>query len=140
MRKNTFLAFNHIRALNDFKQSLLKFEDVTFTESRFRKGLKKCGIPSNSTFFCEFKKSGLIIRVGRGLYSWKDSNPIHFKLLDHIYENYSEKTKRYKLAYQQKVESKKMSNEEEIQSAINLLKEKGYLILAPKGDLYQFLG
>ena len=139
MRKNIFSAIDHISALNEFRKYSIGSGDIPLTESDVRDVFKRCGIPSNSLFFSEFKKSGLLVKVERDLYVWKNQRPIHYQVLQNIYERYQKRLYKYRTTYyHRRVCSKKLLSKE-IKNAINLLKENGFEVVIPCGELYKKL-
>lgn len=121
MANKPFIAKDHIESLNRLKCDLLETK-VPFTERRIRYGLKRCGIPANRTFWDEFKKN-LLQKVQYDGYLFIHTDPIHYNILEGIYENYKKKL------YSNN--NKKINNKNEdieVQKAIDLLKSKGYKI------------
>lgn len=122
MRANSFQAIEHIKGLNLLQQRLNK----PITAEKFRAELKKIGIPSNYIFWLEFKRTGLVMEITKGAYIFANSTPIHHTMLQNIYKKYQEKLSRYSNPQEGKIEA-----------AIKLLKENGFEILIPRGELYQ---
>lgn len=139
MRKNAFVALNHIVPLNEFRANSIKHEDLPLSEEDFRNAFKACGIPSNALFFLEFRRAGLLVRVEGDMYAWKNNLPIHHQTLQGIYTRYQKKVNEYSNARYARKKREKALKSKEIEDAINLLKENGFEVLAPKGNLYQKL-
>lgn len=133
MRRNAFKALDHIEALNRIKQEMLE-NNLSASEKDFRDAFKRIGIPSNILFWIEFKSSGQIEYID-GEYVWKNTNPIHYQVLQKIYDSYNAKTKKYYLNRITKVKS----SDYEVLKAVELLKSKGYIILIPCNDVYKKL-
>ena len=139
MRKNAFVAMNHIVALNEFKKHSIQSGDLPLSEENFRNALKSCGIPSNSLFFLEFKSSGLLVRVEGNMWAWKSKLPIHHQTLQRIYVQYQKKVNGYASAHYARKKKEEAFKSKEIEEAVNLLKSNGFEVFAPKGNLYQKL-
>lgn len=135
MRKNAFQALDHIKSLNDFKSS----SNHPLSEEEFRNAFRECGIPSSALFFFEFKNSGVLVKTEKNTYVWRDKKPIHYSFLQKVYCKYQSRRNDY---YQKWFNRKKDQEElhcPEIDNAIRILKEKGFVILAPEQGLYKFL-
>ena len=134
-----FKAKEHIKMLNMLKTQTLE-QSLLLTDRDFKEALKECGIPSNDLFWIEFKRSGLIQEVSANVFQWNGPNlPIHFKILQNIYEKYRTRLVKYQTTYKEKKALGITFKREDIKKAINLLKENGFEIYAPKGNLYQKL-
>lgn len=131
---NKFSALAHIMELNQFKNSII---DTPLDELSFRKGLKKCGIPSNTLFWTELKKSGLIVKSEGKTYVWSNTNPIHHSTLQSIYKVYQKKINEYYETRRNKLKSEKESEEQKVINAINLLKNKGFVIFLFTSGFYK---
>ena len=115
-------------------------QQLLLTDRDFRDSLKECGIPSNNLFWIEFKKSGLIREVEANVFQWSNtSSPIHFKTLQDIYKRYHARMVKYQSNYKEKKAYHSIYKREDIKEAIDLLKDNGFEIFAPKGNLYQKL-
>ena len=135
MRKNAFLAITRIARLNEFKNKTLK---TYLSKEVMYKCFKDCKIPACSLFFTEFKKE-LLIRVSRNTYIWKNSNPIHYKVLQDIYSRYQKKANGYVNAYNERKRSVALEHDTpkcSIQEAIKFLKENGFEVFYPADKLY----
>ena len=130
--------------MNNIK-SVLQLRERPIAKSEMLKNLAQCGLPTNSTFWTVFRNSIIIEEVSKGMYKFKGKEPIHISALETIKRKYQE----YHRKYNQKVikpevqEVLPKDNAEKknatIQSAINLLKEQGYVIFAPIGIMYSKL-
>ena len=133
MRKNAFLAITRIARLNEFKNKTLK---TYLSKEVMYKCFKDCKIPACSLFFTEFKKE-LLIRVNPDTYIWKDSSPIHYKVLQDIYSKYQKKANGYVNAYNERKRSVAPNTPKyNIQEAIKFLKENGFEVFYPADKLY----
>ena len=134
-----FKAKEHIKMLNILKSQTLE-QQLLLTDRDFKDSLKECGIPSNNLFWIEFKKSGLIREVEANVFQWNNaSSPIHFKTLQDIYKRYHARMVKYQSSYKEKKMLHDVCKRKNIKEAIDLLKENGFEIYAPKGNLYQKL-
>ena len=134
-----FKAKEHIKMLNMLKTQTLE-QSLLLTDRDFKDSLKECGIPSNNLFWIEFKKSGLIREVEANVFQWNNaSSPIHFKILQDIYKRYHARMVKYQSSYKEKKMLHDVCKRKNIKEAIDLLKENGFEIYAPKGNLYQKL-
>ena len=134
-----FKAKEHIKMLNMLKTQTLE-QSLLLTDRDFKDSLKECGIPSNNLFWIEFKKSGLIREVEANVFQWNNaSSPIHFKTLQDIYKRYHARMVKYQSSYKEKKMLHDVCKRKNIKEAIDLLKENGFEIYAPKGNLYQKL-
>lgn len=125
--------FNAVNCIMQLNQVRIELSTNSISEKDFREFLKICGIPSNSMFWNEFRKSNLIEKDENGNYSWVNpSKPIHYKELEKIYNGYKHTFDRYYGNYQKK----KAKKEEEIYKAINLLKEHGFIVLQQEDNTY----
>lgn len=137
MRKNAFIAMDHIAALNEFREHSIQSGDLPLSEDSLRNAFKACGIPSNSLFFLEFRNSGLLVKVEKDMYAWKDTLPIHHQALQSIYSRYQKRAREYANIHYTKIRMNKESKEKEIEKAIKLLKENGFEIFTPCHKLYK---
>lgn len=130
MARKKFNAIEHIAQFNKLK---LELKENVITESEFKQELKAKGIPMNRFFIEELVNSSIISKEN-GEIRFISSSPIHFKLLDTIYNNYYNKISKYnKNSYKDRVEKIK---QQQIDIAIRFLKENGYEIFLPVGDNY----
>lgn len=137
MRKNAFIAINHIAAFNEFRKHSIRSGDLPLSEEDFRNAFKACGIPSNSLFFSEFRSSGLLVRVEGNMWAWKNKLPIHYQTLQGIYVRYQKKVNGYANAHYARKKREEMLKSKEIEEAVNLLKRNGFEIFAPYQGLYK---
>lgn len=151
MSKKSFNPDNCIEALNNLKMGI-QMRNIPFTKEELITGFRNCGLPSNTNFFTFFKSFGVIQEVSKGKYMFCDKNPIYVGTLRGIKHKYQEQCRKYN--YNRKLKSEKVSeqtpeivhpqvvvnnSEDEIQKAINLLKENGYHVMLPVGILYKTL-
>lgn len=146
MRKNAFNAKERIPAINKFR---IAMNGKPFTKEQLLNMFKENNIPSNSTFWSVFRKSGIIKEVAKGQYVFASDKPIFYGSLEKVYRQYNSLLKKYKAQKPQKPVSEPeneeaegtISPEEELAAmesfAIDLLKELGYKVLAPVGIVYQ---
>lgn len=153
MRKSHFAAENYIASLNTMKSGM-QWKGKPFSKKEILECLRNCGLPSNGTFWMAFRKSGVIQEVSKGSYMFSSKEPIHVSVLARIYKSYQDLTKAYSDNKKQKEPSEKVETPEVVvkqpaqevdakekleateQFAIDLLRDLGYLILAPVGTLY----
>lgn len=139
MRSNAFRAIEHIKQLNILKRDMVR-AGVPVSSEDFRAAFKTCGIPSNPMFWVEFRNSGLLTRVEGRLFVWTNAiSPIHHQQLQSIYNTYQKRINRNCVAYRERKKREELLKSKEIEDAINLLKENGFEVLAPKGNMYQKL-
>ena len=139
MRLNAFRAIEHIKQLNMLKKDMVR-AGVPVSSEDFRAAFKTCGIPSNAMFWVEFRNSGLLTRVEGHLFVWtSEVSPIHHQQLQSIYNSYQRKINAVRDRYLEKKARQELLKSKEIEDAVNLLKENGFEIFAPKGNLYQKL-
>lgn len=136
MRNNVFKARDHIKGLNNLRIQLL----LPITDVEFRNRLKELGIPSNSLFFSELRRAGIVKRNEDNSFSFaKPDTPIHYMALQSVYDSYKKREKEYSTTYNKKKNQKKIEQAERISEAVKLLKENGYEIYVPVGTLFQKL-
>jgi len=126
--RKPFKARNHIAELNKFRIDLA---NETLPEDQFKNELKKCGVLSNRLFLIALKHSG-IIEVQNGRFSFLNpQKPIHYSVLQDIYTAYISRQRDYL----QKRRNKELTEAklEEVQNAIELLKEYNFEVYAPVG-------
>lgn len=139
MRLNAFRAVEHIKQLNMLKRDMVN-SGVPVSSEDFRAAFKTCGIPSNAMFWVEFRNSGLLTRVEGHLFVWTSTvSPIHHQQLQSIYNTYQKRINRNYGVYRERKKRQELLKSKEIEDAVNLLKENGFEIFAPKGNLYQKL-
>lgn len=132
--RSPFVALDHIKDFNELKSSL---QGKPFTKDTFKEELKKIGIPHNNMFWVGFAKFKVIKRISKAEYVFIDNKPTHFKLLETIYLDYSDRLARYL----KNTELGKARKEQETQivEAVRFLKGLGFQIYAPVEDLYSKL-
>lgn len=139
MRKNAFIAIDHIAKLNECKQNTINSGDLPLSKDDLKNLFKICGIPSNSLFFSKFRSFGLLIKVEKDMYVWNNDLPIHHKTLQNVYSQYQQMVNKYANAHYSKKKKSKILENKEIEDAIYLLKENGFEIFAPNGEFYRRL-
>lgn len=133
MRRGSFVAEDHIKAFNILR---LKY-GKTFSEEEFREDLRNNNIPSNPLFFLELIKSGVIIKIDKNVYSFSNpKKPIHYRVLQHTYEDYQTKINNYQRLSRERKRKKEVLEQLEIKKAIELLKSHGFEIYTPVKDFY----
>lgn len=101
-----------------------------FLEGTLKKGLKNSNLPSNAIFLKELYNSGIIIKISSESVRFADPfKPIYYATLEEIYKTYNKRTNSYYKAWIQKKKRKELQEKEEIQKAIQLLKDNGYLVI-----------
>lgn len=136
MRKNSFVAIDHIKALNEHKQDTIQHGNLPLSDRDFKNLFKSCNIPSNSLFFLEFRNFGLLTKIGKNMYTWSNELPIHHKSLQIIYERYQQRANTYVHTYLTKKKEAKILKDKEIEDAIYLLKSNGFEVFAPSSKFY----
>ena len=143
MRKNAFNAKERIPAINKFR---IAMNGKPFTKEQLLNMFKENNIPSNSTFWSVFRKSGIIKEVAKGQYVFASNKPIFYGSLEKVYRQYNSLLKKYKtqkpVSEPENEEAEDtISLEKELSAmesfAIDFLKELGYKILAPVVIVYQ---
>ena len=100
MRKNTFVARDHIQAINIFRVAL---KGSSFTRDELKKTLRDGGIPSNTVFINTLRKTPVITQVGKDRFKFASPDkPVFWGLLDRVYKDYQIKTRAYKQTYREK--------------------------------------
>lgn len=143
MRKNAFNAKERIPAINKFR---IAMNGKPFTKEQLLNMFKENNIPSNSTFWSVFRKSGIIKEVAKGQYVFASDKPIFYGSLEKVYRQYNSLLKKYKtqkpVSEPENEESEDtISPKKELSAmesfAIDFLKELGYKILAPVATIYK---
>ena len=132
--RKPFVAIDHIKDFNEFKAA---FQEKAFTKNKFRNELKKIGMPCNDVFWASFIRLKVVKRISRTYFVFSDNKPTHFKLLETIYLDYSNRLARY--IRNSKVNRAKQEQETKIAEAVKFLKSFGFQIYAPVEDLYSKL-
>ena len=139
MRANAFNALEHIELLNILKRETVNL-GLEMTEQNLRESLKVCGIPSNGLFWSTFVKAGFVKEIKGKLFVWNNPDePIHYRALEKVYKQYQSKVNSYRASYVLKRKEISTLESPEIRAAIAMLKDLGFEIFAPKGNLYQKL-
>ena len=136
MGKHSFNPHDCIAKLNNIKRAM-QMAERPFSKESILKQLKSCGLPTNARFWSVFRKSGILQETSKGYFMFASKEPIFVGELTRIKAKYRELTKKAEVL-PEICEEKPIKNieESEIQLAINLLKGKGYLVLAPTGIVY----
>lgn len=134
--KSKFNAMEHIEDLNVIR-SIFTLAQVPFTAEEFRDRLREKNIPSSTVFVNEMKNAGIIVNTEEGLLAFATKQPIHYKVLETVYSNYTERLKQYQRAYRSRKEAENMLESQEVEKAVQFLKEKGFEIYAPVNSLYK---
>lgn len=121
--------------LNKFKSSI-DWTDKGFDRKFFNQLFRNSGLPVNNAFWQVFKSCGLLKETARGRWTFAFKGPVYVGALTKIKQQYSSLANKYaKTAYNNRkakeareIEEKKYS---ELEKAINLLKENGYVIYKP---------
>lgn len=107
MRKNTFVAIDHIKAINIFRESL---NGRSFSRKELKQTLKNDGIPSNEVFISALRKSPVLTQVGKDQFKFATpKRPVYYGMLDKIYKDYQSKINTYKQTYREKKKQETMS-------------------------------
>ena len=99
MRKNAFVAKDHIKAINMFRIAL---NGDFFTKKKLQATLKDGGIPSNEVFISALRRSPVLTQVGKDRFKFSSSQPIYWGVLERIYKDYQQKTRTYNQTYREK--------------------------------------
>lgn len=100
MRKNAFVAKDHISAINIFRISQ---GDKGFTKAQLKQTLKDSGIPSNEVFISALRRSPILTQVGKDQFKFcNHRKPVYWGWLDVIYKDYQSKTTTYQCTYREK--------------------------------------
>ena len=100
MRKNTFVAKDHISAINIFRIAL---NGGSFTKDELKRTLKEGGIPSNTVFINTLRKTSILTQVGKDQFKFsKPKEPVYYGVLDRIYKDYQIKIRTYQQTYREK--------------------------------------
>lgn len=99
MRKNAFVAKDHIKAINVFRIAL---NGESFTKEELRTTLKDGGIPSNEVFISALRRSPVLTQVGKDRFKFASTNPVYWGVLERVYKDYQVKTNTYSQTYREK--------------------------------------
>lgn len=141
MRKNAFNAKERISAINKFR---IAMSGKPFTKEQLLEVFKESHIPTNKSFWAEFRKSGIIKEIGKNQYVFASDQPVFYEDLGKVYQRYHSKTRRRKKPEAPVQEQQDDNLEEDAEEAfvalqafaIDFLKELGYKIFAPAGTVY----
>ena len=109
MRKNAFVAKDHIKAINLFRIAL---NGDSFTKKELQVTLKDGGIPSNEVFISALRRSPVLTQVGKDRFKFASNQPVYWGVLERVYKNYQQKTRAYNQAYREKKRLVKVTNAE----------------------------
>lgn len=133
MQQHSFKAKDHIKALNNLR---LQYNG-TFTDKEFKDSLKKSNIPSNSLFFSELRKYGVINKIHKNIYAFVNpKKPIYYLALQEIYTSYYKRVNEYRETYRKNKLYKETVTNKKIKEAVDFLKSKGFEIYAPVRTLF----
>lgn len=99
MRKNSFVAKDHISAINIFK---IAQKGKSFSKTELKQTLKNGGIPSNEVFINALRKSPILAQVGKDQFMFATPKPIYYGWLETVYKNYHTLTTKYRNTYKEK--------------------------------------
>ncbi len=100
MRKNTFVAKDHIFAINMFRIAL---NGGSFTKEELKKTLRDGGIPSNEVFISALRRSPVLTQVGKDQFRFATpKHPVYYGILDRVYKDYQSRTNAYQRTYREK--------------------------------------
>lgn len=136
MSKKSFNCHKCIGPLNEAKRQLQN-TNLPFTSKQLIDKFKQCGLPVNRNFWVAFNRSGLLQETSHGKYMFTSQDPIYEGKLAKIQEEYLRYSKKHRAlpAVSRPATEPKQLEE----TAIAFLKERGYIILAPKALIYQAL-
>lgn len=137
MEGYSFKAIEHIESFNKLIVKM-NASKAPINEPDLKSGLKKCGMPSNVLFIMELRKCGILEKINKG-YRWINNSPIHFRALDSIYAQYHKKVMGYYYVKLRKSKNFEELERKKVKEAISLLKDKGFVLFAPTGNLYEKL-
>lgn len=126
MAKAKFNSKAHIAAFNALRA---KFADTIFSSSTIRIELKELGIPSNHVFWSFLQNSDLIVKITTDKFCFSNpTKPVHYHKLDQIYTEYNKKVNVYHNNWKDSKSQKDLFKQPDIQNAIKLLQEYGFII------------
>ena len=99
MRKNAFVARDHIAAVNIFRQAM---QGNSFTKETLKNKLREAGIPANNTFISELRRSPVLTQTGRDQFKFAYDQPVYWGILDRVYKDYQIRTRAYRENYKKK--------------------------------------
>lgn len=110
MRKNEFVAKDHISAINTFRIAL---NGGSFTKDELKQTLRDGGIPSNTVFINTLRKTPVLTQVGKDRFKFANPDkPVYYGLLDRVYKDYQIKTRAYQRTYREKKRQQALSEAE----------------------------
>ena len=122
MARKKFNPLDHIAELNRLKAQMER-DNISLSESEFKKALKLSGIPQNHMFLSELRIFN-IITCSSGKISFSIKGPIHFSKLQEVYTSYKKRVDRYNS--KKGVENEFMK--EQIRLCISFLNKMGYTV------------
>lgn len=122
MARKKFNPLDHIAELNGLKAQMER-DNISLSESEFKKALKLSGIPQNHMFLSELRIFN-IITCSSGKISFSIKGPIHFSKLQEVYTSYKKRVDRYNS--KKGVENEFMK--EQIRLCISFLNKMGYTV------------
>lgn len=130
MRRKGFNAKEHIQGLNALREALVE----PISSKEMRKRLGECGLPTNTLFWSKFVASDLCVKISLNQYTISRT-PIHYGQLQALYNEYIGCVNQYALKYRGKKQLKEdLKKGSQVRRAIDFLKSKGFVILAPVGS------
>ena len=99
MRKNAFVAIDHIQAINIFRIAL---KGSSFTRDELKKTLRDGGIPSNEVFISELRRSSVLTQVSKDRFRFTTDYPVYYGVLEKVYKDYQKRTSMYNQTYRKK--------------------------------------
>lgn len=123
MARKKFNPLDHIAELNGLKAQMER-DNISLSESAFKKALKLSGIPQNHMFLSELRIFN-IITCSSGKISFSSKGPIHFSKLQEVYTSYKKRVDRYNNS---KKNSKDEFMREQIRLCISFLNKMGYTV------------
>ncbi len=129
-----FNAKQHIKSLNAFKREV---GTEPIYRAIFMEHFKRLGFPGNSAFFTYLYRGGIVKRDELGFYSFVDNKPIHYQKIQEIHDRYQSINRQRTNKHKIKIATSKAAVE--INKAVDFLKQKGFIIFSPEGELFRKL-
>lgn len=103
-------------------------EKKSYSQAEMQSLLKEAGLPSSTNYFFSYLKYGIVLRIRRGVYTLPET-PIYKGVISTALT----KVREEKLDYIEKVKNQEEEKQEQekIESCVNFLKSKGFLIYRP---------
>lgn len=99
MRKNAFVAKDHIKAINIFRIAL---NGESFSKEELQVTLKEGGIPANEVFVSALRRSPVLTQVGKDRFKFASDQPVYWGVLERVYKDYQSKKLTYDRTYRNK--------------------------------------